>query len=266
MTTTVTLDDGTSTSFSGPRPDRDYGRTEESAGCFVVRFDFGDPSISSSLTYEFMTYVRSDDPTDYDLISTSFPPDLSTGSYTFCVEGQGRARAGARARLQRPHERAHRAALPDADGGPHRAAHARPHPGAEPAALVRADAAAVARAVDDADGAADARPLGGVPRPDGRLDPRVDALLPRGGGLGRRDDHATLLDGTRRRLGDGRLLQTGGAAAGDGPDRRDHLRRRRRVATDAATAESTYGHISTWDTSQVTDMADLFCTSGSYGG
>ena len=92
MTTTVTLDDGTSTSFSGPRPDRDYGCTEESAGCFVVTFDFGDPSISSSLTYEFMTYVRSDDPTDYDLISTSFPPDLSTGSYTFCVEGQGLAR------------------------------------------------------------------------------------------------------------------------------------------------------------------------------
>ena len=76
VTTTVTLDDGTSTSFSGPRPDRDYGCTEESAGCFVVRFDFGDPSISSSLTYEFMTYVRSDDPTDYDLISTSFPPNL----------------------------------------------------------------------------------------------------------------------------------------------------------------------------------------------
>ena len=76
MTTTVTLDDGTSTSFSGPRPDRDYGCTEESAGCFVVRFDFGDPSISSSLTYEFMTYVRSDDPTAVSYTHLTLPTKL----------------------------------------------------------------------------------------------------------------------------------------------------------------------------------------------
>ena len=73
----------------------------------------------------------------------------------------------------------------------------------------------------------------------------------------------TLLDGTRR-VGDGGLLLRGGA---------------RRLATaltdatiydavdawltDAAAAEATYGHISAWDTSQVTNMAELFCTTGS---
>ena len=31
--------------------------------------------------------------------------------------------------------------------------------------------------------------------------------------------------------------------------------------SDSAAAEATYGHISTWDTSGVTDMSYLFCSS-----
>ena len=34
---------------------------------------------------------------------------------------------------------------------------------------------------------------------------------------------------------------------------------------DATAAEATYGHISTWETSGVTDMEELFCASESYG-
>ena len=37
----------------------------------------------------------------------------------------------------------------------------------------------------------------------------------------------------------------------------------RRGSRDATAAEATYGHISTWDTSGVTDMSELFCGDGS---
>ena len=118
----------------------------------MVKFVFGDPTISSSLTYEFMTYVRSADPTDYDLISTSFPPQpAAEGSYTFCVNGHSLAREPTPA----PTVSSVPTSVPvppsrTPTAGPTVPPTPRPHPGAEPAALVRADAAAVARAVDDA--------------------------------------------------------------------------------------------------------------------
>ena len=260
MTTTVTLDDGTSTSFSGPRPDRDYGCTEESAGCFVVRFDFGDPSISSSLTYEFMTYVRSDDPTDYDLISTSFPPDLTTGSYTFCVEGQGLAREPTPA----PTVSSVPTSVPTVP--PSRTPTAGPTvPPTPDPTLAPSPLPSFAPTLQPSPAPSTTPTALPTPVPSAACPaPTADWIrvstryFPAAADWGGVTITQTLLDGTRRRLGDGRLLQTGGA---------------RRLATaltdatiydavdawltDAAAAESTYGHISTWDRPGH-EHADLF--------
>ena len=297
VTTTVTRDDGLVLStVTGARPDRDYGCTEERDGCFVVKFVFGDPTISSSLTYEFMTYVRSDDPTDYDLISTSFPPNLQTGSYTFCVEGRRLAREPTPA----PTVSSVPTSVPTVP--PSRTPTAGPTvPPTPDPTLAPSPLPSFAPTLQPSPAPSTTPTALPTPVPSAACSaPTADWIrvstryFPAAADWGGVTITQTLLDGTRRRLGDGRLLQTGGAAAGDGPDRRDHLRRRRRAGSrtpwpprrrtattrrgtrprsrtwrscsalrafvyhDHTNAPNFSEDISGWDVSQVTSMEKMF--------